>query len=122
MLSTILKSKIATQVSIRIMDAFVMMRKYISNNLLEQNYIKDMVIRHDEEIKIFANKLAKLRIFSDANGKMNLSVADVGGEILMVSQFTLAGDLSGGNRPSFFGAEEHRCLNRKQPELQKFIF
>ncbi len=62
--------------------------------------------------KVFANKLAKLRIFCDENGKMNLSVTDVGGKILMVSQFTLAADLSGGNRPSFFGAEEPTRANQ----------
>ncbi len=50
------------------------------------------------------DKLLKLRIFSDEAGKLNRSVQDVGGGLLIVSQFTLAADVSGGNRPSFTGA------------------
>ena len=52
-----------------------------------------------------AQKIATLRIFSDEAGKMNLSVQDVGGAVLLVSQFTLAGKLEKGTRPSFITAE-----------------
>ena len=51
-----------------------------------------------------AEKLAGLRVFGDAEGKMNLGLADVGGAMLVVSQFTLYGDASKGRRPSFVGA------------------
>ena len=60
MLSTILKSKIATKVSIRIMDAFVEMKKFISNNIISRNYIDNMVIRHDSEIKLLQESFDKL--------------------------------------------------------------
>jgi len=56
------------------------------------------------QAKKMADKLAKLRIFEDAAGKMNLAADDVGATVLVISQFTLAGDCSGGNRPSFINA------------------
>lgn len=64
------------------------------------------VAETDEEIDIarLGDKLLKLRIFADENGKMNRSILDVGGEALVVSQFTLMANYSHGNRPEFFAA------------------
>ena len=71
-----------------------------------------------------AGKVSKLRIFSDKNGKMNLSVNDIGGGVLVIPQFTLCADCSGGNRPDFFAAappEEaeglFRCFTDRLREL-----
>ena len=60
MLATILKSKIAAQVSIAIMDAFVAMRKYISSNLIEQKYINNLVLEDHEKIKVLESSFEKL--------------------------------------------------------------
>lgn len=57
-----------------------------------------------EEMKWMADKLKGLRIFPDSEGRMNLDVSEVGGEMLVVSQFTLYGDITRGRRPSFVRA------------------
>jgi D-tyrosyl-tRNA(Tyr) deacylase len=59
---------------------------------------------NEKQMKWLADKILKLRVFDDDDGKMNLSVQDIGGEILVVPQFTLYGDYEQGNRPSYFEA------------------
>jgi D-tyrosyl-tRNA(Tyr) deacylase len=62
----------------------------------------------EEDAEVLARKIAELRIFPDNAGKMNLALAEVNGEALAISQFTLAGSTKKGRRPSFDGAEEPR--------------
>lgn len=66
----------------------------------------------EKEADYLAKKLIGLRVFEDENEKMNLSIKDVGGELLIISQFTLYGDCSHGNRPAFISAKEPVEANR----------
>lgn len=65
----------------------------------------------EREADYLAKKLCNLRIFEDDNGKMNLSIKDVNGELLIISQFTLYGNTKEGNRPSFIEVEEPEKAN-----------
>lgn len=82
----------------------------IDNNITgkcETGYMILVGIGLDDDktvVEKLAAKVSKLRIFEDENGKMNLSISDVGGSILSISQFTLYADTSKGNRPSFTNA------------------
>lgn len=60
----------------------------------------------DDMLKKYADKIVRMRIFEDENGKTNRALSDVNGELLIVSQFTLCADCSHGNRPSFIRAKE----------------
>ena len=82
------------------------------------------VAADDDEkvVEKYFNKLIKLRIFEDENGKTNLSLNDVDGELLLVSQFTLLANCKDGNRPSFIGAgspDEAKRLYEYMVELGK---
>lgn len=74
-----------------------------------------------EDAKRLSAKISKLRIFEDENGKTNLSIKDVGGEMLIVSQFTLCADCSHGNRPSFINAARPDYANEIYEEFCKMI-
>lgn len=60
----------------------------------------------EKDAELLASKIAKMRIFCDENGKMNLSLSQVGGEILVISNFTLYANCVHGNRPDYFASEE----------------
>ena len=90
----------------RVSEASVKVDKKIVGSI-EKGYLILLGISDDdteEDIQKAVQKISKLRIFSDENGKTNLSISDIGGEILVVSQFTLYADCRKGNRPSFIGA------------------
>ena len=103
---------------------------------IEKGFLVLLGVTHTdtkETADYLVKKLCKLRVFEDENGKMNLSIKDVRGQLLIVSQFTLYADCSGGNRPSFVNAAKPDLANelyeyfcekcKEEPvEVQKGIF
>lgn len=75
----------------------------------------------EEQMKWLADKILKLRIFDDQDGKMNLSVQDIEGEILVVPQFTLYGDYEQGNRPSYFEAAGPEKANKLYEDMINYF-
>jgi len=75
----------------------------------------------DKDLRYMAEKVVGLRIFPDQDGKMNLSVKDMGGKILAVSQFTLMGDCRKGKRPSFLSAGDPLEANNKYQEFIQLL-
>ena len=72
----------------------------------------------EEDMKALADKILKLRVFEDENGKMNLALNDIGGELQIVSQFTLYANCHHGNRPSFINAAKPDFA---EPMYEKFV-
>ncbi len=75
----------------------------------------------EEDMRWVADKVVNLRIFYDENDKMNLSLLDVGGDLLLISQFTLLGDCRKGRRPSFVNAAPPDEAKRLYEEMARYV-
>lgn len=95
----------------------------VENHLISEinkGYMILVGFTHDdtiEKVKKTCKKIANLRIFEDEAGKMNLSIKDINGSILLISQFTLYADCNGGNRPSFINSMHQEKANELYLEM-----
>lgn len=90
----------------RVLEASVTVEGQIIGEI-GQGYVALLGVGHEDtraDVDRVVQKISKLRLFADENGKTNLSITDIGGEILVISQFTLYADCRKGNRPSFTDA------------------
>ena len=91
---------------------------------IEQGFLLLVGVGPDDtrdDASYLARKIAGMRIFSDENGKMNLSIDQIEGKILSVSQFTLFADTKKGNRPSFTGAASPEAANKLYEEFNEIL-
>lgn len=75
----------------------------------------------EEDARLLAEKISKLRIFSDENDKLNLSVTDIGGSVLAISNFTLMANYAHGNRPDYMAAEKPARANELYEHFMKLL-
>lgn len=100
----------------RVKNAKVRVEENVIGNINEGFLVLIGISNDDtkENADYLVRKLTNLRVFSDSEGKMNLSIKDIKGELLLVSQFTLYADCKNGNRPSF--------INAARPELAEPLY
>lgn len=107
----------------RVNNATVYADGELSGSIAKGLYILLGVTNTDalRDAEVLAEKISKLRIFSDENGKMNLSVNDVDGEVLVVSNFTLNANYSHGNRPDYLMSASPDVANHLYEEFKKLL-
>lgn len=107
----------------RVNNAIVFADGELSGSIEQGLYILLGVAKGDteEDARLLAEKISKLRIFSDANGKMNLSVMDIDGEVLVVSNFTLNANYSHGNRPDYFASAAPEDANELYEHFKELM-